>query len=109
MEAFAQSISSNSSPDGGILGSLVPFILIFIIFYLLIIRPQSKKLKEHKAMTDELAVGNIVVTQGGLKGKVAKTPKKDDEAGFINIEIAEGVIIQAVRSTISEQIVTEKK
>ena len=83
MEAFAQ---------------FVPLILIFVIMYFLLIRPQQKKLKEHKAMVDALRRGDQVVTQGGLIGKVAKI--KDE--GEIEVEIASGVIVRVVRSTITQ-------
>jgi len=83
MEAFAQ---------------FVPLILIFAIMYFLLIRPQQKKLKEHKAMVEALRRGDQVVTQGGLIGKVSKV--KDDSE--IEVELAEGVKVRVVRSTISQ-------
>jgi preprotein translocase subunit YajC len=83
MEAFAQ---------------FVPLILIFVIMYFLLIRPQQKKLKEHKAMVEALRRGDQVVTQGGLIGKVSKV--KDE--GEIEVELAEGVKVRVVRSTISQ-------
>ncbi len=78
----------------------VPLILIFAIMYLLLIRPQQKKLKEHKAMVEALRRGDQVVTQGGLIGKVAKV--KDDNE--IEVEIAEGVKVRVVRSTVAQVI-----
>lgn len=83
MEAFAQ---------------FVPLILIFVIMYFLLIRPQQKKLKEHKAMVDALRRGDQVVTQGGLIGKVAKV--KDDTE--VEVELADGVKVRVVRSTIAQ-------
>ncbi len=83
MEAFAQ---------------FVPLILIFVIMYFLLIRPQQKKLKEHKAMVEALRRGDQVVTQGGLIGKVAKV--KDDNE--IEVELTEGVKVRVVRSTIAQ-------
>ena len=76
----------------------IPLILIFVIMYFLLIRPQQKKLKEHKAMVEALRRGDQVVTQGGLIGKVAKV--KDDNE--IEVELAEGVKVRVVRSTISQ-------
>ncbi|MGR3620394.1 MAG: preprotein translocase subunit YajC [Roseovarius sp.] len=76
----------------------VPLILIFVIMYFLLIRPQQKKLKEHKAMVEALRRGDQVVTQGGLIGKVAKV--KDDNE--IEVELAEGVKVRVVRSTIAQ-------
>jgi preprotein translocase subunit YajC len=66
--------------------------------YFLLIRPQQKKLKEHKAMVDALRRGDQVVTQGGLIGKVAKV--KDDNE--IEVELSEGVKVRVVRSTIAQ-------
>ena len=76
----------------------VPLILIFVIMYFLLIRPQQKKLKEHKAMVEALRRGDQVVTQGGLIGKVAKV--KDDNE--IEVELTEGVKVRVVRSTIAQ-------
>ncbi|GAW36163.1 preprotein translocase subunit YajC [Roseovarius sp. A-2] len=81
-------------------GQFIPLILIFVIMYFLLIRPQQKKLKEHKAMVDALRRGDQVVTQGGLIGKVAKV--KDDNE--IEVELSEGVKVRVVRSTIAQVI-----
>ncbi|EEB84255.1 preprotein translocase subunit YajC [Roseobacter sp. GAI101] len=75
----------------------VPLILIFAIMYFLLIRPQQKKVKEHKAMVDGLRRGDQVVTQGGLIGKVVKV--KDD--GELEVELAENVKVRVVQSTIA--------
>ncbi|ARE82297.1 Preprotein translocase subunit YajC [Roseovarius sp. EC-HK134] len=83
MEAFSQ---------------FIPLILIFAIMYFLLIRPQQKKLKEHKAMIGALRRGDQVVTQGGLIGKVSKV--KDDSE--IEVELAEGIKVRVVRATIAQ-------
>ena len=75
----------------------VPLILIFAIMYFLLIRPQQKKVKEHQAMVAALRRGDQVVTQGGLIGKVVKV--KDD--GEVEVEIADGVKVRVVQSTIA--------
>ena len=75
----------------------VPLILIFGIMYFLLIRPQQKKAKEHRAMVDGLRRGDQVVTQGGLIGKVVKV--KED--GEIEVEIADGVKVRVVQATIA--------
>lgn len=82
----------------GAFTSLMPLILIFAIMYFLLIRPQQKKLKEHKAMIGALRRGDQVVTQGGLIGKVSKV--KDDSE--IEVELAEGVKVRVVRATIAQ-------
>lgn len=82
MEAFAQ---------------FVPLILIFLIMYFLLIRPQQKKMKEHQAMVAALRRGDQVITQGGLIGKVVKV--KDD--GELEVEVADGVKVRVVQNTIA--------
>jgi preprotein translocase subunit YajC len=77
--------------------SLIPLILIFAIMYFLLIRPQQKKLKEHQAMVAALRRGDQVITQGGVIGKVTKV--KDE--GEVEVEIASGVSVRVVRSSIA--------
>ena len=98
--AFAQ------AADPGALGaftSFVPLILIFVIMYFLILRPQQKRMKEQRNMIAELKRGDQVVTQGGIIGKI--TDVKDDE---VTVEIAQGVKIRVVRATIA-QVVSQPK
>jgi len=93
---FAQA----AAPDGlfGALNSLiVPTALIIGIMYFLMIRPQQKRLKDHQAMIAGIRRGDTVVTSGGILGKVTKA---DDQE--LQVEIAEGVRIKVVRSTVSE-------
>ncbi|MDP7152488.1 MAG: preprotein translocase subunit YajC [Paracoccaceae bacterium] len=80
------------------LTQFVPLILIFGIMYFLLIRPQQQKVKEHKKMVESLRRGDQIVTQGGLIGKVAKV--KDDTE--VEVELAEGVKVRVVRSTIAQ-------
>jgi preprotein translocase subunit YajC len=76
---------------------LLMLTLIFGIMYFLLIRPQQKKLKQHQAMLESLRRGDQVVTQGGVKGKVTKV--KDDNE--VEVEIAAGVNVRVVKSTIT--------
>lgn len=76
----------------------IPLILIFAIMYFLLIRPQQKKLKNHQAMVAALRRGDQVITQGGIMGKVTKVKEDDSE---IEVEIAEGVKVRVIRSTIA--------
>jgi len=85
---------------GGPLIQFLPLILIFAIMYFLLIRPQQKKAKEHRAMVEALRRGDRVVTQGGLIGKVSKV-KEDNE---IELELAENVKVRVVKSTIAQVI-----
>jgi preprotein translocase subunit YajC len=80
--------------------SIVPLILIFGIMYFLLIRPQQKKLKEHQAMVAALRRGDQIITQGGIFGKVTKV--KDDKE--LEVEIASGVTVRVVRSTVATVI-----
>ncbi len=79
-------------------GSFVPLILIFAIMYFLLIRPQQQKMKQHRAMVEALRKGDQVVTQAGFIGKVTKV--KDDNE--VEVEIASGVNVRVIRSTIVE-------
>ena len=78
----------------------VPLILIFAIMYFLLIRPQQKKAKEHTNMVSNLRRGDNIITQGGIVGKVAKV--KED--GEIEVEIAEGVKVRVIKSTVATDI-----
>ena len=78
--------------------SFVPLILIFGIMYFLLIRPQQKKMKDHKAMVEQLRRGDQVLTQGGIIGKVTKV--NDD--GIVEVEIADGVKVKVLKTTISQ-------
>jgi preprotein translocase subunit YajC len=79
-------------------GQFIPLILIFAIMYFLLIRPQQKKLKQHQSMVASLRRGDQVVTAGGLIGKVSKI--KDESE--VEVELAEGVKVRVVRSTIGQ-------
>jgi preprotein translocase subunit YajC len=84
--------------DGGMLMSLLPFILIFVIMYFLILRPQQKRVKSHAEMVKNVRRGDTVVTNGGLIGKVTKVVDDDQ----IEIEVAEGVRIRQMRQMVSD-------
>ena len=83
--------------DAQAIGQFVPLILIFAIMYFLLIRPQQKKMKQHQAMIEAVRRGDVVVTSGGIVGKVVKV-REDNE---LEVEIAEGVKIRVVKSTLS--------
>ena len=95
-EAYAQSVGST---DSGLMG-LLPFVLIFVVFYFLLIRPQQKRAKEHKSMVEALKRGDKVVTSGGIIAKVSKVI--DD--GIVEVEIAPDVKVKVQRSTIGQVI-----
>ncbi len=76
--------------------SFLPLIVIFIVFYFILIRPQTKKQKEHQEMINALEVGNEVVTAGGILGKI-----QEMNENYVNLEISENVTIKIQRQTIS--------
>ena len=92
--AFAQ--AAGGAPNA--FAQFLPLILIFAIMYFLLIRPQQKKVKEHRAMVDAVRRGDQIVTAGGLIGKISKV-KEDDE---VEVELAEGVKVRVVRTTIAQ-------
>ena len=81
--------------EGSGIGQFIPLILIFVIFYFFIIRPQQKKVKEHKAMVESLKRGDKVVTSGGITGTVERLIDNDK----VEVEIAENVKVEIVKST----------
>jgi preprotein translocase subunit YajC len=91
--AWAQA-AGGAQPNA--LVQLLPLILIFVVFYFLLIRPQAKRAKEHKAMVAALSVGDEVVTTGGILGKVTEMGEQ-----FLTVEVADGVRIKVQRHTIS--------
>jgi len=97
--AFAQgSLLGGAGGDGGMLMSLLPFVLIFVIMYFLILRPQQKRVKTHQEMVKNVRRGDTVITNGGLVGKVTKVVDDNE----IEIEIAPDVKIRQLRQMISD-------
>ena len=96
-EAFAQAAPAAAGSDSmfGSIGSMLPLVLMFVVLYFVMIRPQMKRQKEHKSMIDALAKGDEVVTSGGMLGKVSKMGES-----FLSVEIASGVEIQVQRSAV---------
>jgi preprotein translocase subunit YajC len=94
--AYAQ----GAGPSGGFdIISLLPLILIFVVFYFLLIRPQQQKARQHRAMVDALKKGDQVLTAGGILGKVTKVDAGENTA---MVEIAQGVQVKVARHTITE-------
>lgn len=90
----------SSTPDGGLVGTLMqflPFIGIFVLFYFLLIRPQQKRAKEHAALISAVKRGDTVVLASGMVGKVTRV--EDQEA---MVEIAQGVNVRVVKAMISD-------
>lgn len=94
--AYAQ---TGGAPGGDFLIQLLPLVLIFVVFYFLLIRPQQKRMKAHKEMLANVRRGDRVVGNGGLIGTVTKVSDDDDT---LTVEISDGVRVQMVRSMLAE-------
>ncbi len=94
--AYAQA-AGGAAQESSLLVSLAPMILIFVVFWFLLIRPQQKKMKEHRAMLDALQTGEEVATAGGIIGRIGKI-----EESMITLQIAEGIDVLIQRGTISQ-------
>ena len=87
------------------IGQFIPLILIFVIFYFFLIRPQQKKVKEHKAMVESLKKGDKVVTSGGITGTISRVIDNDKveveiaDNVTVEVEIADNVTVEVVRGT----------
>lgn len=97
--AFAQ-----SAAGGGSFASLLPFVLIFVVFYFFLIRPQQRRAKEHREMVETLSKGDKIITSGGLTGTVVKSVEGQDT---VEVEIAKDVKVNVMRTMVAD--VREKK
>jgi preprotein translocase subunit YajC len=97
--AFAQAAGSAGGIAGGI-ESFLPLVLIFVVFYFLMIRPQQKKMKAHKELMGQLRRGDRVLTSGGIIGTINKVVDEKE----VVVEIAEGVRVRVLRGTIQDII-----
>ena len=93
-DAMAEAAPAAQQP--GIIEALFPFVILFVVFYFLLIRPQSKKVKEHKAMVNAVGKGDEVITQGGLYGKVTVV---DEE--YLQVQLADNVEVKVQRGAIT--------
>ena len=96
--AFAQTAPAAAAGGGDIMSTLtgmLPLVLMFVVLYFVMIRPQMKRQKEHRAMIEAIAKGDEVVIGGGILGKVARMSEQ-----YLNIEIASGVEVQMQRSAV---------
>ena len=93
-DAYAQGAPA-ADPTGGLM-QLLPIILMFVVLWFLMVRPQMKRAKEHKAMIQALAKGDEVITQGGIAGRVTSV-----DEDFVRVEIAKGVEVTVQKPTIA--------
>lgn len=94
--AWAQAAGA---PQGSPLMTVLPLLLIFVVFYFLLIRPQSKRAKEHREMVAKLAAGDEVVTTGGLLGRLTEVGES-----FVTLQVASGVSIQVQKFQIAQLV-----
>jgi preprotein translocase subunit YajC len=91
--AWAQAAGTTA----GTLGTILPLVLIFVVFYFLLIRPQTKRAKEHREMVGKLAPGDEIVTNGGILGRISEIGEH-----FVTLEVASGVAIRVQRVQIAQ-------
>ncbi|HEX9707205.1 MAG TPA: preprotein translocase subunit YajC [Steroidobacteraceae bacterium] len=93
--AWAQAAGTTA----GTLGTILPLVLIFVVFYFLLIRPQTKRAKEHREMVGKLAAGDEVVTNGGILGRISEVGEH-----FITLDVATGVAIRVQKIQIAQLV-----
>lgn len=98
---ISDALAEGAAPAAGAEGALgfIPLIVIFIIFYFLIIRPQVKRAKEHKKLTESVAKGDEVITGGGLLGKVVEV-----NDNFVSLEVSDGVEVKVQRQSVASLV-----
>jgi preprotein translocase subunit YajC len=92
--AYAQSSNPMTDPFSGL---LIPMLLMVVIFYFLVIRPQNQRQKQHREMIEKVRRGDTVVTSGGFIGKVSRVPDNSDE---IDVELSDTLKVRVLRSTL---------
>ena len=98
MDFFITPAQAQAAAGGGSsLMTLVPLVLIFVVFYFLLIRPQTKRAKEHREMVGKLAAGDEIVTTGGILGRISQVQDQ-----FITLEVASGVAITVQRFQVAQ-------
>ena len=93
--AFAQTAGGGSTE---MMMSLLPFVLIFVIMYFLVLRPQQRRVKQHQELVRNVRRGDTIVTSGGLVGKVTKVVDDD----YLEVEVADGVRVRQMRAMVSD-------
>lgn len=92
---------SSESLLGGSFGIFLPMILVFAIFYFLVMRPQQKKMKEHRDLVANVKKGDKIITNSGIRGKVTKASDETE----VQVEIADGVVVTMMRESIAAVVV----
>jgi preprotein translocase subunit YajC len=106
MTSILLAAAAAPNPNGAstILIGIAPWLLIFVIFYMLLIRPQQKRAREHQQAIAAIKKGDEVITGGGIRGRVTKVT--DDEA---EVEIAQGVKVRVIKGTLSQVLTKNAK
>lgn len=99
---FVSPAWAQGAGGGGLdgLGGLLPLVLIFVVFYFLLIRPQQKKAKQHREVLSNLRRGDRIVTNGGLLGTITRVPNDTE----LMVEIADGVKVRVLRGMVAESL-----
>jgi preprotein translocase subunit YajC len=95
---IASAYAQDATPQGGLL-SFLPLIVIFIVFYFLLIRPQTKRAKEHRQLVEKLATGDEVISNGGLLGKITNVGDS-----FVTVELADNVKIKLQKHAVASVV-----
>ena len=103
--AFAQA-TTNVAAGGSMTGMIVQLLLIFAIFYILLIRPQQKRMKEHEAKLNAIKKGDVIITGGGVYGKVTIA---NIDQGELHVEIAKDVVVKVALATVRDVVTDEVK
>lgn len=102
--SMVQAAPAGPGGSAGLVMGILPWVLIFVIFYMLMIRPQQRRVKEHQAAVAAIKKGDEIITGGGIRGRVTRV--SDDE---LEVEIAQGVKIRVVKSTVSHVLTGNAK
>jgi preprotein translocase subunit YajC len=92
---IASAYAQDASPQGGLI-SFLPLIIIFVVFYFLLIRPQTKRAKEHRQLVANLATGDEVVTNGGLLGRITHVGES-----FVTVEVADNIKVKLQKHAVA--------
>ena len=98
-DAMAEAAPVAAQQQPGLMEALFPFIILFIVFYFLLIRPQSKRAKEHKSMVDAISKGDEIVTQGGLYGRVSEVREE-----YLQVKLADNVEVKLQRGAVMSML-----
>lgn len=99
--AYAQAAAAPSGPEGFLGSPMIFFVLMFVVMYFFMIRPQMKRQKEQNAMLASLTKGDEVVTSGGMVGKITKV----SDSGYVTLEVASGVEVVVQKSAVTAQLI----